>query len=1141
VEFRLLGPLEAGEQDHPIALGGGKQRSLFAYLLLHANEVVSTERLIDELWGESPPATVNKSVQVYVSRLRKQLGDGRLVTRAPGYMLRLDPSESDLGRFERLMVEAGRAGPAAAAEQLREALALWRGPPLADLAYEPFLQSEIARLSELRLNALEQRIEADLASGRHAELVAELEALVAEQPLRERPRRQLMVALYRCGRQAEALEVYRDTRQSLVEQLGIEPSRELRELERAILEQDHSLDFVDDVAADDARPGDFVGRDRELAALDEALGDALAGRGRLCLLAGEPGIGKSRLADELLAHATARGARTLVGRCWEAGGAPAYWPWVQLLRAYVREAEPDALRTQLGAGATDLAQIVPELRERFEDLPVPQALEPEAARFRLFDAVAAFLRDASRGQPLVVFLDDLHAADAPSLLLLRFLARELGSTHVLMVGAYRDLDPTPGRPLTEMLAEVTRERVTRRLALGGLNELEVARYVEVMASEFASSELAAGLHAQTEGNPLFVGEIVRLLSAEGVPSGSAAEARLAIPQSIRDVIAGRLAQLSAACEQMLVLASVIGREFAVDALARLGGVAESELLDILDEALTARIVSEVPDGAGRLRFAHVLIRDTLYDALTSVRRVRLHRLVVDALEALYGDEPGPHLTELAYHAVAGRDVEKGLGYAHRAGDRALALLAYEEAARLYQVALEALERSHPLDEQARCELLLAVGESKVRAGEFAAAKTAFLNAAAIARRLGLPRELARAAAGYAGRFMWARAAGDHKLVPLLQEALAALAEDDVELRARLLARLSGALRDERSRERRDGLSREAVELARRAGNPAALAFALDGRLAAMDAPDMIAEGLTHARELREVAERIGDRERVVNALDHERTRLVMAGDLREAEAALDAEGHLYDDLRQPAQLWQHYSARAMFALAAGRLTEAEELVPQAFAFGERSLPDVAIPVHRLQSYALLDLQGRLEEVAPAIRDLVAEYPTRPALRCALAHIHARLGHSTEAQRILDDLAQDEFAGMPFDQEWLYGMSLLAETASLLGDAGSGEVLHRLLAPWAAFSAADHPEGFRGSIARYLGLLATLTRSWAAAERHYDAALAANARMGARPWHAHTENDYARMLLARGGRGDRQRARALLDAARATYRALGVDS
>ena len=389
--------------------------------------------------------------------------------------------------------------------------------------------------------------------------------------------------------------------------------------------------------------------------------------------------------------------------------------------------------------------------------------------------------------------------------------------------------------------------------------------------------------------------------------------------------------------------------------------------------------------------------------------------------------------------------------------------------------------------------------------------------------------------------MWARAAGDDKLVPLLQEGLAALTEDDVELRTRLLARLAGVLRDERSRERRDALSREAVELARQAGNPAALAFALDGRLAAMDAPDMVAEGVTLARELRGVAERIGDWERVVNALDHERTRLVMSGDLREAEAALEAEGHLYDELRQPAQLWQHYSARAMFALAAGRLTEAEELVPQAFAFGERSLPDVAIPVYRLQRYALRDFQGRLEEVAPAIRDLVAEYPTRPAFCCVLAHIQARLGHLTEAKLTLDHLAQDGFAGLPFDQEWLYGMSLLAETAWLLGDSGSGAALYRLLVPWAAFTAADHPEGFRGSISRYLGLLATMTQSWSEAELHYEDALVADARMGARPWLAHTERDYARMLHARNGHGDRERTQVLLDDARMTYRELGMDS
>jgi hypothetical protein len=223
------------------------------------------------------------------------------------------------------------------------------------------------------------------------------------------------------------------------------------------------------------------------------------------------------------------------------------------------------------------------------------------------------------------------------------------------------------------------------------------------------------------------------------------------------------------------------------------------------------------------------------------------------------------------------------------------------------------------------------------------------------------------------------------------------------------------------------------------------------------------------------------------------------------------------------------------------MAEAEKLVPQAFAFGERTLPDVAIPVYCLQCHALRDFQGRLEEIAPAIRDLVDKYPTRPAFRCALAHLHARLGHLTEAKQAVDDLAPDDFAALPFDQEWLYGMSLLAETSCVLGDSDAGAVIYRLLVPWPAFSAADHPEGFRGSIARYLGLLATMTESWADAELHFQHARTANATMGARPWLAHTETDYARMLCARNGRGDRQRARTLLDAARNTYRELGMDS
>ena len=249
MEFRLLGPLEVAEHDRSLALGGVKQRSLLAVLLLHANEVVSADRLIDELWGDAPPPTAAKSLQVHVSRLRKELGEGRLATRAPGYVLHVDPSELDLARFEQLVGEARTADPGGAAQKLRQALALWRGPALADLAYEPFAQAEIARLEELRLAALEQRIDADLATGRHAELVGELEALVAEHPLRERLRCQLMLALYRSARQAEALDAYREARRELSEELGLEPSEELKQLEQAILQHDPALDLPPETPA----------------------------------------------------------------------------------------------------------------------------------------------------------------------------------------------------------------------------------------------------------------------------------------------------------------------------------------------------------------------------------------------------------------------------------------------------------------------------------------------------------------------------------------------------------------------------------------------------------------------------------------------------------------------------------------------------------------------------------------------------------------------------------------------------------------------------------------------------------------------------------------------------------------------------
>ena len=1135
MEFRILGPLDVVEGERVVDLAGAKHRALLAMLLLHANEVVSAERLIDALWEEEPPETAQKALQVYVSQLRKTLGKDRVQTKAPGYLVRVQEDELDLARFRRL-VEDG---------SLREALLLWRGPPLAEFAYERFAQGEIARLEELRLACLEQRIEHDLAAGRHAELVGELEALVGEHPLRERVRAQLMLALYRSGRQAEALAAYQEARRVLDEELGIEPGRFLRELEMAILKQDPSLDFVS--ASEEAGEtteesrGAFVGREAELKELLVGLEAAVAGRGRLFLLAGEPGIGKSRLADELIREARARGARILAGRCWEAGGAPAYWPWVQALRAYVREAPPELLRAQLGAGAVELAQILPELREILPGLPEPVSLDSEGARFRLFDATAEFLRNASAGQPIVLVLDDLHAADTPSLVLLQFLARELGSTHLLVLGAFRDVEPVAGQPLIAMLAEVAREPVTRRLSLSGLSGRDVMEYLALTASAIASPELAAALHEETEGNPLFVGETVRLLSLEGVQRNPTGDVRLAIPQNVRDVIARRLTHLSEECNRALLLASVLGREFVLDALARVGGVSEDELLDSLDEAMAARVVSEVPGGPGRLRFAHVLIRDTLYEGLTTARRVRLHRQAVAALEALYGDHPGTHLAELAHHSVAGRDFDKGLEYARRAGDRALALLAYEEAARLYRMALAALDLADVRDERARCELFLLLGEAEARAGDSSAAKNAFVDAAEIARLLGLPRELARAAAGYGGRIAFARAGGDARLVPLLEEGLTALAENEVELRARLLARLAGALRDDYSRERRDALSREAVELARSTGNPAALAYALDGRAAAIIAPDTVAECIALGSELREVAERIGDAERVAQGHIHRLHAHLQVGDLHEAEVDEAVASQISNELRQPAQLWQVASIRAMLALAAGQLTEAEKLVPQALALGERAQPGMAIPVYQLQRFTLCEFRGGLEEFEPAIRDLVVEYPARPVFRCALAHLYVKVGRLPEARRVFVNLARNSFSTLPFDIEWLYGMSMLAETCSALNDEASAAVLYRLFLPWATFNVADIAEGMRGSVSRYLGILATTKGHWRSAAEHFEDALEMNERMGTRPWLARTQHDYGRMLLARDAPGDKEKAQLLLSQALMTYRELGMQT
>ena len=891
--------------------------------------------------------------------------------------------------------------------------------------------------------------------------------------------------------------------------------------------------------------GVFVGRESEVQELRAGLDGALAGRGRLFLIAGEPGIGKSRLADELAADAGARGAEVLWGRCWEAGGAPAYWPWVHSIRGHLREVDRDVLRAELGAGAVDVAQMLPELRELFPDLPESPAAEPETARFRLFDSTAAFLKNAADARPLVLVLDDLHAADVPSLLLLRFVASELREHSLFVIGTYRDTEVDPGHPLAATVAEAARDRSTSLLRLGGVGQAALSRYIELTTGQTAPGDLVAAIYEQSEGNPLFFGELVQLIATDERLTTLVAGpvGRLAIPQRLREVMGLRLRRLSEGCVRALTVASVLGREFDLDALARVSDIPPEALLAVLDEATAARVVTDVPGAARRLRFSHVLIRDVLYDELTTARRVELHRRVGGALEDLYTPDREPHLAELAHHflqSAAGDDARKAADYAQRAGDRALSLLGFEEGARLFEMGLQALELSGPVDGRMRCELLLRLGDAQARAGDVPKSQETFLRAADLAGQLGLPEHLARAALGYGGRFVWEAARGDTKLVPLLEQGLQALGDAHSSLRARLMARLAGGpLRDEPTRERRDALSQEAVELARRLGDQRTLAYALDGRYAAIWWPDNLEQRLAVATELVRVAHQTGEPERELQGRHYRCLALLELGDTPAAYAELEGQARLAEELRQPAQHWYVASVRATLATFEGRFAEAEELIPKAMSLGRRAQGSMAPAYHAIQLYLLRHAQGRAEEMEEPVRAAAARFATYPVLRCMLAHLYAELGLQASARQILENLLAGESSAFPMNDEWIFGMGLLSDVAAFLGDANHADELYERLLPFAARNAVSTPDGCLGSVSRPLALLAATASRWEAASRHFEDALEMNNRNRARPWVAQTQYDYARTLLERDAPGDRERARALLDEALATARDLGM--
>jgi tetratricopeptide (TPR) repeat protein len=742
----------------------------------------------------------------------------------------------------------------------------------------------------------------------------------------------------------------------------------------------------------------------------------------------------------------------------------------------------------------------------------------------------------------VIVFDDLNAADTPSLLLLQFVAGALSETRILLVCVYRDVDLAPGDALASTLRELTRQPATRRLHVGGLAEPEVARLVELSAGIAPPASIVEAVYEQTEGNPLFVGEVVRLLADEGRLETVAMEPswHLRIPQSVRDVIERRLGRLSEECDRVLTLASVIGREFRLDALEHLSGLSADELLDVLDEAVEARVVGEVPGALGRLRFSHALIRNTLYDALSTARRLRLHRQFGGVLEDLYAGGLEPHLAELAHHffeAAPSGDVDKAIEYSRRAGDRAVALYGYEDAVRLYRMSAGALDFKEPPDDPAQCDLLLALGDALARAGEHAAAKATFLEAAGIAKRAGLPDRLAHAAVGYGGRIVWTRAGNDLHVVPLLEDAIAALPEDDTPTRVRLMSRLACARRSDPEREAAARLSEEAVAMARRIGDAVTLSYALNAHDAAHWWYDNPRQRLDLSHELAKVARESGDGERVAEAHMAQLAALLELGRISEAEAVLAEIARIADEIRQPSQQWISIAVRAMLADFRGEFALAEELMRDAVQVGD---PAMAEEHFRAQDLRLRREQGRFDGLEAAMKRAADEFWWYPMHRCFLAELYADLDRAADARRVFDQLIANDFeALLPRDNEWLVSATVVADVCVYIGDADCARKLYDKLLPVADQCVVGLAECARGSVARSLGVLATLLADYDEAEQHFRVALAANERMGAQPWVARTQHGYAQLLLARDAPGDRERAGELLGTALDTARSLGM--
>ncbi|GGS61136.1 ATPase AAA [Planobispora rosea] len=1016
MDFRVLGPVGViGDDGTSLDTGPHQQRVVLALCMLAIPQPVPLNRMIDVLWEDEPPPGAVNTVQAYVSKLRRVLEPGRrrntppavLVSRPGGYALDVPADAFDLGRARAHAAEGGRRAAAGdhrgAGEEFRRALEEWRGEPLADFAQAPWAEGETAHLAEFRLTLEEDAAEADLALGRGEALTGRLSRLVAAHPLRERLRVLGAHALYQAGRQADALAVLAEGRRLLVEDLGLDPGPRSREMERRILAQDPALTPRVHVTAEAPR---LVGREAETAELRRAVAED---GHRVVLLAGEPGIGKTSLAEQAAATAEALGRRVVWGRCWDGTGAPPFWPWTQAVQELAGAGGGGGLGRLAGGG-----------------------------RFELYEAFAGLLNEHGR---VLVVLDDLQWADASSLRLLEFLATTRLCPGLTVIATYRDTDVRPGGALEHALGALVRLPHVRRFVLRGLDETEIRHY---LGRAGADPERAAEMARLTAGNPFFLGEVLHLGETPG---------------ELSDVVRGRMAGLPPDTEEVLTAAALLGRDAATDILLRVVEPPEDRVLDILDAAVRARLLAE---GDGPVfRFVHDIVRDVLREALPPVRRRRLHTRIAEVLE----ERSGTRLTEIAHHyregVLGARMTGRAIGYTRRAAAQATAQFAHEDAVEHLERAIALIDRLPRSDDALRCDLLLDLAEAQAAAGMSTAAHASLESAAGIAEELGDDNRLARAALGLSDQIylaMYEEVTGVERLAGRIDRALASDLAEESPWRARLLAASAFIGSTGRPVERSRELAAQAVRLARRAGDDQTLSRTL------IVQELLLRTGHDHdlrrevVEEIIEIGIRTGDLVTEWIGREAEYVRLIAQGTTGGAERTLAWLRETAARIRLPSMISLAAWQAAVHAYLTGRPAEALAAAEESGAVypeGALGRGDARL---RSETFRFLALrrEGRAAEALALAEEILALRPgQRPwrILRClALTDLGrsegARPGKAWvgEARAEFAGFARDGFAEILPDLSYRFVADALGEICSVLGDVEAGRVLYGHLAP-----------------------------------------------------------------------------------------------